>query len=278
MKSGKHGKAIWRIVKRLAILGTASYVLVCAILYVLQDHFVYFPTESSTKLTLPAEEYEISPSTDAKVVIHGYVVNRHANGPVVIFFTGNAGDARSYVNVLGKLNVPVTLTNYRGYGKGRGTPSETTILSDARHMLDRTKAEFPNRSIVLMGFSLGSGVAMLTADETVDGLILVSPYRSLVHIASRSVMRIFPLELLMRSKFDSRPNLDELPNKVLVLYSSIDRTIPTAETLSVLNYLPPADVVVDDVPHNLLLSRPENVQEIKKWLSEKFDNSPLREE
>ncbi|MCY4143865.1 MAG: alpha/beta fold hydrolase [Gammaproteobacteria bacterium] len=278
MKSGKHGIAIWRIVKRLAILGTASYVLVCAVLYVLQDHFVYFPTESSTKLTLPAEEYEISPSTDAKVVIHGYVVNRHANGPVVIFFTGNAGDARSYVNVLGKLNAPVTLTNYRGYGKGRGTPSEKTILSDARHMLDRTKAEFPNRSIVLMGFSLGSGVAMLTADETVDGLILVSPYRSLVHIATRSIMRIFPLELLMRSKFDSRPNLDELPNKVLVLYSSIDRTIPTAETLSVLNYLPQADVVVDDVPHNLLLSGPENVQEIKKWLNEKFDNSPLREE
>lgn len=268
----------WRVVKRIAILGTASYVVICAVLYVLQDHFVFFPTESSNKLTVTAEEYEISPSTDAKVVIHGYVVNRHANGPVVIFFTGNAGDARSYVNVLGKLNVPVTLTNYRGYGKGRGNPSEKTILSDARHMLDRTKAEFPDRPIVLMGFSLGSGVAMLTADETVDGLILVSPYRSLVHIATRSVMRVFPLELLMRSKFDSRPDLDELPNKVLVLYSSIDRTIPTAETLSVLNYLPQADVVVDDVPHNLLLSGPENVQEIKKWLNEKFDNSPLREE
>ncbi len=278
MKSDKHGIAIWRIVKRLAILGTASYVVVCAVLYVLQDHFVYFPTESSTKLSLPAEEYEISQSNDGKVLLHGYVVNRRANGPVVIFFTGNAGDARSYVNVLGKLNVPVTLTNYRGYGKGRGTPSEKAILSDARHMFDRTKAEFPDRPIVLMGFSLGSGVAMLTADETVDGLILVSPYRSLVHIAARSVMRIFPLEALMKSKFDSRSNLDELPNNVLVLYSSIDRTIPTAETLSVLNYLPQADVVVDNVSHNLLLSRPENVQEIKIWLDAKFGDSPPKGE
>lgn len=269
---------VWRTITRIAILGTATYVVICAVLYVLQDHFVFFPTESSTKLIIPAEEYEISPSTNEKTVLHGYVVNRNANGPVVIFFTGNAGDARSYVNVLGKLNVPVTLTNYRGYGKSRGKPTEKSILSDARLIIDRTRAKYPERPIVLMGFSLGCGVAKLTADKNVDGLILVSPYRSLVHIASRSVMRIFPLELLMRSKFDSRSNLDELPNNVLVLYSSIDRTIPTAETLSVLNYLPQADVVVDNVSHNLLLSRPENVQEIKIWLDARFGDSPPKGE
>lgn len=260
------GSAIKRTLKRIVIYGIASYVAICALLFAIQDRLVYFPTTSNTPLRVVVEEYELSPSDPIDVSLHGYIVNSDTEGPVVVFFTGNAGDARSYVNVLAQLESTVVLTNYRGYGKSSGKPSEKTILSDAKAIIEWTKSHYPQRPIFLMGFSLGSGVALLSSDGSVDGLILVSPFRSLVHVANRTVMRIFPLRLLMRNRFDSQPMLDSLPESVLVLYSTVDTLIPTKETVSLLKHVPQATVLTDDVHHNRLLSRSENVQAIRDWL------------
>ena len=219
---------------------------------------------------VPVEEYELSPPLSTDVALHGYIVNAQNDGPVVVFFTGNAGDARSYVNGLSKLEVTVVLTNYRGYGKSSGKPSEKAILSDAEFITEWTGSRFPERPIVLMGFSLGSGVAMLSCAESVDGLILVSPFRSLVHVANRTVMRIFPLRALMRNKLDSSSILNSLPINVIVLYSTEDTLIPTDETIRLLDHIPQASVLTDDVHHNRLLSRPENIDAIRDWLDLTF--------
>lgn len=263
---------------RIAIYGIASYVAICALLFAIQDRFVYFPTTSNAALRVPVEEYELSPSSTEDVALHGYVVNSDTKGPVVVFFTGNAGDARSYVNFLAQLELTVVLTNYRGYGRSTGNPSETAILSDAEFITEWTRAQFPKRPIVLMGFSLGSGVALLSSGHSVDGLILVSPFRSLVHVANRSVMRILPLGLLMRNKFDSQPMLDSLPDNVLVLYSTVDTLIPTKETVSLLKHIPQATVLIDDVHHNRMLSRSENVQAIRDWLKLQYGDVSISDD
>lgn len=268
--------SVKRILSRVAIYGIASYVAICALLYAIQDQFVYFPTTSNEALRVPVEEYELTQSIPKDVALHGYIVNSETEGPVVVFFTGNAGDARSYVNVLAQLEHTVVLTNYRGYGKSNGSPSEKTILSDAEFITQWARSKFPSRPIVLMGFSLGSGVALLSTDDSVNGLILVSPFRSLVHVANRTVMRIFPLRLLMRNKLDSRPMLDSLPDNVLVLYSTVDTLIPTEETVRLLSHIPQATVLTDDVHHNRLLSHTENVQAIRDWLNLQYGDTSTR--
>lgn len=262
---------------RVAIYGSALYVAICALLYAIQDSFVYFPTTSNVTLRTPVEEYELYPSESETVALHGYVANSQSKGPLVVFFSGNAGDGRSYVDLLARLDVTVVLTNYRGYGKSSGRPSEKAILSDTRLIIEWTKARFPDRPIVLMGFSLGSGVAILSSDETIDGLILVSPFRSLVHVANRTIMRVFPLSVLMRSKFDSRSTLDTLPDNVMVLYSTVDTLIPTEETVQLLGHIPQASVLTDEVHHNKLLSQPENIDAIRDWLTVTFGRSTVGE-
>ena len=269
------GSSLQRALIRVAIYGSASYIAICALLYAIQDSFVYFPTTSNVALRTPVEEYELSPSESETVTLHGYVANPQSKGPVVVFFTGNAGDARSYVDLLAKLEATVVLTNYRGYGKSSGSPSEEAILSDSKFIIDWARARFPDRPTVLMGFSLGSGVAILSSDETINGLILVSPFRSLVHVANRSVMRVFPLRVLMRSKFDSRSILDSLPDNVLVLYSTEDTLIPTEETVQLLGQIPHARVLTDEVHHNRLLSQPENIAAIRDWLASAYRRSTV---
>lgn len=269
------GSSLQRIFIRVAIYGIASYVAIGSLLYAIQDSFVYFPTTSNVALRTPVEEYELYPSESETVELHGYVANSQSIGPVIVFFTGNAGDGRSYVDLLARLEVTVVLTNYRGYGKSSGRPSEKAILSDTKFIIEWTRARFPGRPIVLMGFSLGSGVAILSSDETIDGLILVSPFRSLVHVANRTVMRVFPLHVLMRSKFDSRSILDSLPDNVLVLYSIVDTLIPTEETIQVLGHIPQARVITDEVHHNRLLSQPENIDAIRDWLTVTYSRSTV---
>lgn len=272
MKSKELWNRIARSLIRFVIVGAGAYVLICALMYAIQDGFVFYPTTSQYALEVEADEYELD-SGDG-VALHGYIVNRKADGPVIVFFTGNTGDARSYVNALSQLGATVVLTDYRGYGRNTGKPSEKAILKDAQLIVDWVRSEFPNRPLVLMGFSLGSGVAMLTCDDSVKGLILVSPYRSLVHVAEQTAMRVFPLRLLMRNRFDSRSDLESLPDEVFVLYSTVDTVIPSSETTSLLKHIPQAHVVVDDVSHNSLLHVPINLRTIRIWLETHFGGDP----
>ena len=245
-----------------------AYIAICILLFAIQNSFVFFPTSSNNILVVPVEEYEIPGESPGSTTLHGYIANPEiTHGPVVLFFTGNAGDARSYVNGLAPLEAPVVFVDYPGYGKNNGRPSEKSILANANIAIEWTRERFPDRPLFLMGSSLGSGVATLSSDESVSGLILVSPYRSLVHVANRSIFRIFPLRLLMRNKFDTRSRLDRLPSSVFVLYSEIDTTIPFQETLEVLDRIPHSKVVVDRVHHNELLGNSANIRSIQEWLS-----------
>ena len=256
----------------LSALGL-GYIAACIVLFLMQDSILFYPEESTFSIDVPFEEYQLPVSKSGKIISRGYVVNRNADGPVVVFFTGNLGEARTYIERFSQFDVPVVISNYRGFGKSDGNPRERTMVNDAKLLIEWVRSEFPNRSLVLMGNSMGSAVAILAFDEHVDGLILAAPYRSLVHVGRKTPGRFFPLRLLMRTKLDVRSRLDSLPEKVLVLYSKDDTLIPTEETLKVLEHLPQAKVVVAQGHHNNLLWYEHTLSAIKTWLQTGFDES-----
>lgn len=173
--------------------------------------------------------------------------------------------------MLEELNVPVVLPNYRGHGKSDGRPSERTALADAKITLQMVRERFPNRPVILMGDSVGSAVAIRIVDSNIAGMVLVSPFRSLAHVANRSLLRIIPLRFVMRHKFDTRKKLDSLPDKVLVVYSKNDEIILAKETEYVLEQIPQADVVVDNVHHAIIIGR--NLPNIHQWLVQHFEGT-----
>ncbi len=259
-----------RLLKRIGKIFGSAYVVICAVLWGIQGSFIFHPVSSNYEVRNPIEEYEVVVDESKDIKTRGYIVNQTAPGPVVLFFTGNAGDAVSYILLLDRLDVPIVLSNYRGYGKSDGRPSESTLLADAKITLKMVRERFTDRPVVLMGSSMGSAVAIRTTDSEVAGVILVSPFRSLVHIANRSVLRIFPVRFLMRHKFDTRASLESLPDRVLVIYSRTDTTIPPKETERLLENIPQAEVVIDRVHHNAILGRSQNLQSINDWLTENF--------
>src|SRR5262245_62679558 len=82
----------------------------------------------------------------------------------------------------------LALVNYRGYGESDGNPSETTLFGDALAVFDAlaSRPEIDRARIVLVGRSLGSGVATYVASERpVAAVVLISPYDSMTAIARR---------------------------------------------------------------------------------------------
>ena len=99
----------------------------------------------------------------------------------VVFFGGNGffmTQSAGYIRTLTAYPVNVFMTDYRGYGRSEGAPSVAKLKSDAIDVLDyvRTNLEVPLGRLVIHGHSIGTFMALHTAQErTVAGVVLENP-------------------------------------------------------------------------------------------------------
>jgi pimeloyl-ACP methyl ester carboxylesterase len=154
--------------------------------------------------------------------------------------------------------------NYRGYGTSEGKPSTSAFIDDATAVQNVLVPRYgADRPLILFGRSIGSGIAASVARSVrVDGVILMSPFRSLTHLADRLVPWL-PSRWLLRHPLDIIEALDSLPEKTLVLYSPSDRIVPAAESKALLRLFPRTPRVVEFAGgHNVPLTIPEVWREI----------------
>ena len=242
---------------RIAAILLAVYVGVCLLLYLLQDRMMFFPQPLQQTPTGPGVE----PASLQRngVTLRGWVVNGDSEGPLLIYFSGNAEEVSELVGLFGKLDAVTVLMNYRGYGESGGKPTAVDLIDDAAAVVAGMRERFgDDRPVILFGRSLGSGIATLAARSGgVDGIILMSPYRSILHIA-RKRYPIAPVGWLLRQNIDAQAAFDALPGRILVLYARRDRVVPARESLAFIEALPVPPQVVEFVgPHNIDLETPE---------------------
>ena len=76
--------------------------------------------------------------------------------------------------------------HYRGYRPSTGKPSADALLADAPLVFDAAVERVPTKRTVVVGFSIGTGVAAsLAKRQAMSGMILVTPFDSLKKVASR---------------------------------------------------------------------------------------------
>jgi len=133
--------------------------------------------------------------------------------PCVLFFHGNAGTVERYRWVGARwqdaLGADLLLIDYRGYGKSTGTPTEAGVLADARAAYDWliTDRKIPPERIVIVGQSLGGGVACALAREVPHQfLVLESTFSSLPDV----VDELLPLTGAGRWLWDAFPSAERL--------------------------------------------------------------------
>jgi pimeloyl-ACP methyl ester carboxylesterase len=215
----------------------AVYTLVIAVLLVCEDRIVYHPVSASRRWSEPPDGY---PAHDVELLsadgtsIHGrWFPSSKATGAVLICHsqTGNASMECGPSQLAGwqqTVGVSVFVTDYPGYGRCGGTPSEAGCYAAAEAAytwLTHTQLVPPNE-VLLFGRSLGTGVAVdLASRHGHRALLLVSPYTSLPDVALRR-FGLLPAPLLMRNRFPSRAKIGGCTRPLFVLHGTDDHQVP----------------------------------------------------
>ncbi len=122
------------------------------------------------------------------------------------------------------------LFDYRGYGGNSGSPSESGLLRDARavHAAVASREKVDPRRIILMGESLGTGVAVTLAAE-VDpfAVVLRSPFTSMADVGAHHYWYL-PVRRLLWDRYDSLSRIGTLTCPMAIVAGDRDRVVPFA--------------------------------------------------
>lgn len=120
------------------------------------------------------------------VRLSGWFFNRGADKPLVVMYVGNAMNAGDFLEFARRRRCcSFLLMNYRGFGDSEGTPNEELMVRDARHLLAWARQQTETQRVILVGFSIGTAVAVqVAAEEHPDRLVLICPFDSLAAAAS----------------------------------------------------------------------------------------------
>ena len=252
----------------LTVVG--AYLGVCALLWAFQEKLIFHPKPvRGTPPNPPAEPIDIH-RPDA--VLRGWVVNAESDGPLVVYFGGNAEEVSWNIPNWAARKATTILMNYRGFGNSTGRPGEATLRGDAIAVTEWARTQYPDRPLVLFGQSLGSGIAVLTASVVKpDALILISPYRSVENIARRAAPLV-PVRALLRHRFDAQTAVAALP-RTLVLASPNDQVIPYRENEAMVKAINavaehPVELRTFPLSHNQFFNHPPVWQAVDEFLTE----------
>jgi len=213
----------------LLTLSAIGYVLICALLYLDQDSAIFFPRPNDARLWEARRADRVEIATTGETLEGWWIENPRATSPAtILYFGGNGEDVLHTAVAAEKLNARrVLFVNYRGYGQSTGRPGQAALYEDALAIYDHAvgKGSEP-QSIVVMGRSLGSGVAaMLAASRPVRAAVLITPYDSIEAVASERYP-IVPVRLLLRHPFPSIDWAARTRTPALFLAAEHDMVIP----------------------------------------------------
>jgi uncharacterized protein len=152
-------------------------------------------------------------------------------GKVIVFFPGNAGNlsnrwgfAGSYV----RHGYGVYMCEYPGYGGNPGTPSEQTLYAAGRAGLKWLGENgFKPKDLIILGESIGSGVAVQMALETPPAyMVLESAFTSIVDVMKYRHPDL-PVETMFDdNKFDNLDKMARVKTHILFVHGEKDSLIP----------------------------------------------------
>jgi pimeloyl-ACP methyl ester carboxylesterase len=202
-----------------------------------QDAMVFpAPTDNSRLTPLSAgmafDDLHI-PVTTSEHIHAWWIPAVRSTKNVLVFFHGNGYTLEQCVTsdaaVLHAVGANLLMIDYRGYGSSSpGNANELRTRDDARgalRYLVQTR-HIPVENVTIVGRSVGTGVAAQLALENphVHGLVLLSPYTSVMDVArERWFLRILPLSWMdARDQFDTVAKIGSIRVPILILVGSSD--------------------------------------------------------
>jgi len=196
-----------------------------------------FPTDAVPLAgPLPADGELLQAGTPDGETLHGVYLKPEKDGvgrrTLILGFGGNAWNAQEVAEYLHKAcpEAHVVAFHYRGYRPSTGSPSADALLADAPLALHAAAARVQPDRTVIVGFSIGSGVAAsLAQNADVDGLILVTPFDSLKAVAAQ-LYPWLPVGPFFEHEIDTVEQLRGSRVPVAIVAAERDEIIPPQRT------------------------------------------------
>jgi pimeloyl-ACP methyl ester carboxylesterase len=220
--------------------------------------------EFLTPLMLPAED---------ETLLEGILYEpAHASDKIILYFGGVQQDSVALVSkfALHYPDMPFITYNYRGYGKSEGRPSQSKLFVDAMHIYDDLILvyNYKPENIILMGYSLGSGVAsFLGSQRQVREILLMAPYDSVLEVMKKR----YPfsgIAWVLKQKFPSVDFVPHIDVPVHIYAASDDKVVNIKHAKMLKNYVSNLAGFYEytDVGHNDILFNADVVEHIKQIL------------
>jgi len=217
-----------KIIKNLGIFLLVIYFLICIGLYISQDKIFFTPQKLSESYTFRAgEEIEI-PVAPAISLNCLWLKESNSKG-VILYLHGNRGSNRRCLRqaqTMAGNQYDIFMPDYRGYGKSDGEiQSEAQLYEDVQKVYDFLKEKYRENQIVIVGYSLGSGMASwLAANNNPKRLFLVAPYISFIDLKERYTM--FLPNFLVKYPLNNKEHLEAVRCPVTLFHGTSDELIP----------------------------------------------------
>jgi fermentation-respiration switch protein FrsA (DUF1100 family) len=237
-----------RRIVRIALLGAGLLVLLMAIAMVWlklhEDELVFAAARSRqhilTALPADAERVTVPVANGAGLASLLFHADSGAdNGFWVLLLHGNADSAFSrwqvrHCEALREAGFNVLDIDYRGFGLTPGQPSEAAMYEDSEAAYQALlQRGVPDKRIILLGHSLGSGPAVLLATRhEAAALVLFGAFTSLPDAAAFRYPYL-PVRLAVKVQFNSLARIGSVHMPIVVAHSRDDTVIPYSEGLAI---------------------------------------------
>ncbi len=250
------------------------YLLLCLVLYLFQERFIFFPEKLSSNYIFSfkndfSEHYIKMNDAIHLNLIH--FVSKEGSKGVILYLHGNSKSLKywgDYADFFLSLGYDFVTYDYRGFGKSEGKiTSQKQLFNDADKIYEWVLKQYSNEDIIVDGYSFGSGVAAYLADKYQPKiLILEAPYYKLSHIM-RKRYSIFPSSLL-KYKFPTDEFIKQCQMPVYIFHGDKDEQISIKNSFRLSRLIKIKDrlIVLKNQKHNDLMTHPHYQQEMKEIL------------
>lgn len=253
---------------------------------ILQEYIFFHPWNDiiSYKKLQEIDEFKEIKIKNDEVNLSGWFWNigkKEGKNPLVIFFGGNAQNSSNTLynyyqsgtmkKVFGNYNL--LLIDYPGYGMSKGKPSDDSMFIASKYIFEyATKMSEVNiDNIVIMGYSIGTGVASYCASENdASGLILVAPYDKALSLYNDAIDSFHgSVASLAKYSFDSSTYAENVTEPTLIFTSKKDEVINYKHSLDLAGHFSKLDdvVILENVNHNGYFSQIEVLNTITDFLN-----------
>jgi pimeloyl-ACP methyl ester carboxylesterase len=252
------------------------YVVGCAFLYFKQEALLFYPQKlpATYQFSFPQEHAELLITAADGTQLSGLLFKVSAAKGLVFFLHGNGGSLAGWGDVAAtytRLGYDVFLLDYRGYGKSGGTiTSQAQLVGDVEAAYEQVKAGYSENTIVIAGYSLGTGPATWLASRHQPKLLLLhAPYYSMADMAAHTVA-VWPIlpNWLLRYPLPTNAFIRGVQAPIILFHGDHDELIPYNSSVRLKALGKPADqlITIQEAGHNGLIDSPQYQQAIQRIL------------